>query len=1809
MPGNGGPKPVIRGLPHQPPNKIACGLYHTVSITNVDNEGKFQDAVTEQTSVYSWGRNLHNCLGQNIYGGPSGVEKDFSHSPNLMHDNNQLVKALVYEVACGNTHTLLLVKKKDDWGGKILGIGLADGGRLGIGEITGRRRSIKTGRNAFATELVEIILKDPHASHIPRPGASTVTALRVCCGADHSLCLTNGGFVFAWGVNNEGQCGISGTYDIMEPQKIFPPYRDESTVTSIAAGARHSLMIAVAEGSEDGLLYTWGSNQQGRLGLGKGPNKHVPTIVDSMRGTSLTFVAGGEAHSGAIDSEKRVWIWGVGAGGRLGLGETLDVAAPRLLRFPDEHGVSQLALGAFHSVALTAGKARTIFSWGSGEALGLLADGDTTAVLSPKIVDWHNTYQAMMDDNDSDTKHVVQIAAGTYHTVLLLDSGNIITFGQSAGGRLGHGAKPMKSSGKPQPIRPIEGHARAHARYGFALKNVQMKKTKLIHRTEVKNDEGEVETNAQAEPWEIRQLACGDMHSAALTHRGELYMWGCSEHGQLGFGDAQTEWIPRLLGMELFQNVPVRQVSLGHEHCLAVTQSGDLWAWGKGEQGQLGIGRQQDVKKPSKVNAIKDVVYCSAGDDHSAAICSRSEVNELWTWGSANSGKLGHKECASVETAPKRIEEMTRELPQSITCSQDHTVVLCARKADNAVREGYTVWTFGGGWYGRLGHGNLENQYEPKVVEELQLPIRLVECGAYHTVAMTWEEANSQEQKDYEYCGSLFVWGRGKYVCESNDVLRPTKFRHLDSNRGAKVVLVSCGHEHTFAILTTGDVYAWGDNSNKQLGPATPATGVGAEILPMPTRLPPEIHLLATGPSHSMALLKSKETYAWGNQRSGRLGLADKTKHGFVDRPSKVKAEWASIEAITGMSAGDKKANLEDEEESASEDSDRENSKVAILPVEGSDLAAAAVPAGGEVGTYNGTGKKAKVQDQPESNKRMLQAIASGQQKVQQFATMQTLLKNEPEQMRVGALRRDELSIMSKLEEYIQAIKKLPEKETEIIKKQSDFEQSFCSNLKYIRKMPGPQYGSTTRGPISTKLGYYEELLWVLQQQANYLATQSMYLYDNPDHLDTFYETVDHIFAEMDNDRTQTLFLALLKMGIFKEIEQAKNLRDLFKGSSRVTQLIRKYALHRIHFKDVVHRFMDTKAKDASGVCSTMLASLVHNTLDDSAGKDSGLCIAFTCDTYKEAPQRRDKVDKWDNLEVDNDFKDHFETVRRFIQNDVVKAIKGFQLPCTIKKIFDYTLQEIRKRRFPDAANSSEDIDSQDQVLFTPMLYVVVMGIIVPMLRDPAKYAGDEVFLKECKTDASEESVDHNIKQLADLFEEVPKTSNSKDSAKPYLVNMAKTLKVEMLKSIMEQVTGVVDDTDTQLTVDLYVSHFDRTPHVVAMRTPTLMKLSNLLSENLSKLRLNQKDAVDSLCEHIGRWTPEQIEEAEQNQVMHNFIMNTRFLFQGETLVICNSSHCPVPARLSSAGPAGAGEKPKLIITYEGDQNMKYSHGNLEELFYKIEPLSPETTTFLQLQEEFDKLKQSCISNQPPDYALANAFGKGITAISELKNQEATPVDLLEWMAISVNERDRHRRYLRQVEKGIGTIENAMKRHLDELQKARVELGQAMEFSKFLELPDKIVVQGQKCGAKPRFDTVSRLLHGLQDFGRETAGNKAGVSYAPQMTKTLAQLKKEGVCLSVDDWLSGVERVGGTVKFTFIQSDTGLSMTVSVSRVKNGKSISNNVKQVRITEDQMRELRRKEDGSVVGLPPGDQKPLVQFEASRFMAMLHKMNVT
>ena len=85
-------------------------------------------------------------------------------------------------------------------------------------------------------------------------------------------------------------------------------------------------------------------------------------------------------------------------------------------------------------------------------------------------------------------------------------------------------------------------------------------------------------------------------HAILCSERGLVYAWGSGKYGQLGLGD-EINWtrFPHLV--RLPSKVAIRQISAGFHHVLALAENGDVWAWGRGEYGQLGLGRATQADK------------------------------------------------------------------------------------------------------------------------------------------------------------------------------------------------------------------------------------------------------------------------------------------------------------------------------------------------------------------------------------------------------------------------------------------------------------------------------------------------------------------------------------------------------------------------------------------------------------------------------------------------------------------------------------------------------------------------------------------------------------------------------------------------------------------------------------------------------------------------------------------------------------------------------------------------------------------------------------------------------------------------------------------------------------------------------------------------------------------------------------------------------------------------------------------------------------------------------------------------------------
>jgi hypothetical protein len=135
-------------------------------------------------------------------------------------------------------------------------------------------------------------------------------------------------------------------------------------------------------------------------------------------------------------------------------------------------------------------------------------------------------------------------------------------------------------------------------------------------------------------------LSLGMSHAAALTSRGRLYTWGSGWHGKLGHGDIDNRWSPS--PVFFFKNTIVTMVAVSTYHSMAVDDKGNVYSWGRGDK-RLGLGYiDHDILVPTRNDdlwAQRIVPVCiSAAESHNVIATTTGEV---YAWGEGQYGKLG----------------------------------------------------------------------------------------------------------------------------------------------------------------------------------------------------------------------------------------------------------------------------------------------------------------------------------------------------------------------------------------------------------------------------------------------------------------------------------------------------------------------------------------------------------------------------------------------------------------------------------------------------------------------------------------------------------------------------------------------------------------------------------------------------------------------------------------------------------------------------------------------------------------------------------------------------------------------------------------------------------------------------------------------------------------------------------------------------------------------------------------------------------------------------------------------------------------
>ncbi|XP_070591605.1 serine/threonine-protein kinase Nek8 isoform X6 [Erythrolamprus reginae] len=297
----------------------------------------------------------------------------------------------------------------------------------------------------------------------------------------------------------------------------------------------------------------------------------------------------------------------------------------------------------------------------------------------------------------------------------------------------------------------------------------------------------------------IKQVACGDLFTVCLTDRGIVLTFGSGSSGCLGHGAfvdvSQPKIVEALLGYE------ISQVASGASHVLALSSEGEAFAWGRGDNGRLGLGNQephnspQQVPLPTGYEAQKVLCGIDASmiltSSHQILACGSNRYNKLCQ------DRLVVEGEPPLPTADQVEEVLTFSPANSAPLSQEVIVGADIGTAHSAaITASGQCYTIGSNQHGQLGPISCRASRAPYLVEGLQATrVTMVGCGDAFTLAVGAE-------------GEVYTWGksaRGRLGRKEEESRSPRPVQLADGPPSL-VVSVSCCHGTT--LLTAKPLVA-----------------------------------------------------------------------------------------------------------------------------------------------------------------------------------------------------------------------------------------------------------------------------------------------------------------------------------------------------------------------------------------------------------------------------------------------------------------------------------------------------------------------------------------------------------------------------------------------------------------------------------------------------------------------------------------------------------------------------------------------------------------------------------------------------------------------------------------------------------------------------------------------------------------------------------------------------------------------------------------------------------------------------------------
>ena len=501
--------------------------------------------------------------------------------------------------------------------------------------------------------------------------------LRVSEGTNHALFLTKEGTGYSIGANSNGQLGDGTTVSKNSPTVIKTEKSNLTDIKELKAGSGSSMAIM-----KNGDTYTWGSNNNNKLGTTATKNQIYPTKLENVN-TSISGDIGTD-NGGIIDTQGFVYMWGLGTYGNLG-NSLYNTSVEPVLVGAEEAGLDEydiiLHLGETHQITVTNKTFNVLkeiqetgtINYNIGNSniasisnTGLVTgqkEGKTTAIVTK--ADTGATSIANVTVLPEGVEIEPMALTCMSHTVVLKANGTVWAYGLNSSYELGNGTSISSD-------RPIQ----------------------VSFPSNIK----------------ITQIAVGNTHNLALDTEGNVWVWGVNSNNALG---TKLKTTPSRLGIS-----NVKKIAANNDQSMILTKDGYVYVWGLNSNGELGVGTYKEVKTPTLLNYVNNILDISIGKNHTMLLTTKGKV--------LTSGLNSYGQTGKTEGKTNIFTQI--EVPATvgkISAGDNHSVLLTTNGE---------VYTFGYNENGQLGLGTKTNVTIPTKTNMTN--IMEISAGRNHTVVL-----------------------------------------------------------------------------------------------------------------------------------------------------------------------------------------------------------------------------------------------------------------------------------------------------------------------------------------------------------------------------------------------------------------------------------------------------------------------------------------------------------------------------------------------------------------------------------------------------------------------------------------------------------------------------------------------------------------------------------------------------------------------------------------------------------------------------------------------------------------------------------------------------------------------------------------------------------------------------------------------------------------------------------------------------------------------------------------------------------------